>query len=68
MLVCCFWCVVCGAVLHYRLTTIRNADVIMFVKGGKVVEQGSHEALVAQVDGGGGGGGGKDLMQAPGRM
>jgi ATP-binding cassette, subfamily B (MDR/TAP), member 1 len=30
-----------------RLSTIRNADVICFVKGGKVVEQGSHEELMA---------------------
>ena len=35
-------------VIAHRLSTIRNADVIAVVKGGKVVEQGSHDQLMAK--------------------
>ena len=35
-------------VIAHRLSTIRDADVILVMKGGNIVEQGSHEALMAQ--------------------
>lgn len=35
-------------VIAHRLSTIRNADVIMFVEGGKIVERGTHDSLVAK--------------------
>ena len=35
-------------VIAHRLSTIKNADVICFVKGGQVLEQGSHEDLMAR--------------------
>ena len=35
-------------VIAHRLSTIRNADLILVVKDGTVIEQGSHEALMAQ--------------------
>jgi len=34
-------------VIAHRLSTIRNADVIAVVKGGKIVEQGSHDELMS---------------------
>ena len=34
-------------VIAHRLSTIRNADVILVVKNGDIVEQGSHEDLLA---------------------
>ena len=34
-------------IIAHRLSTIRTADEILFVQDGKVLEQGSHEALVA---------------------
>jgi ATP-binding cassette subfamily B (MDR/TAP) protein 1 len=34
--------------IAHRLSTIQNADVICFVKGGQVLEQGSHEDLMAR--------------------
>jgi len=37
----------CVVVAH-RLSTIRNADIIAVVQGGKVVEQGSHDELIAK--------------------
>lgn len=33
-------------IVAHRLSTIRNADIILAMKDGKVVEQGSHEALI----------------------
>jgi ABC-type multidrug transport system fused ATPase/permease subunit len=35
-------------VIAHRLSTIRNADLICVVEGGKIVQHGRHEALLAQ--------------------
>lgn len=35
-------------VIAYRLSTIKNADVILVVKDGDIIEQGNHEELLAQ--------------------
>lgn len=35
-------------IVAHRLSTIQNADVILVMKDGKVIEQGSHETLLAQ--------------------
>lgn len=35
-------------VIAHRLSTIRQADVILVVKDGKIVEQGSHNELIAK--------------------
>ncbi|KAK7412536.1 hypothetical protein VNO78_04000 [Psophocarpus tetragonolobus] len=38
-------------VVAHRLTTIRNADIIAVVHQGKIVEQGTHDELMKDVDG-----------------
>ena len=35
-------------VIAHRLSTVRNADAIMVLEGGQIVERGSHEDLLAQ--------------------
>ena len=35
-------------VIAHRLSTIQNADVILVVKDGNVIEQGNHDELMAQ--------------------
>jgi ABC-type methionine transport system ATPase subunit len=40
----------CVVVAH-RLSTIRNADIICVIQGGKVAEQGSHDELINKPEG-----------------
>ena len=40
-----------SVVVAHRLSTIRNADSIGVLSGGKVVEQGSHEELLSHPGG-----------------
>lgn len=35
-------------VIAHRLSTIKNADLILVLKDGNIIEQGNHEALLAQ--------------------
>ena len=35
-------------VIAHRLSTIRNADQVMVIQGGQIVERGDHETLLAQ--------------------
>ena len=35
-------------VIAHRLSTIRNADLILVMKNGNIVEQGTHDSLMAQ--------------------
>ena len=37
--------------ITHRLSTIRNADNIAFLEGGKVIESGSHDDLLSMTDG-----------------
>lgn len=34
-------------VVAHRLSTVRKADEIVVINGGKIVEQGTHDALIA---------------------
>ena len=34
-------------VIAHRLSTVRNADLILVVNDGKIVEQGTHQELLA---------------------
>jgi ATP-binding cassette subfamily B protein len=34
--------------IAHRLSTVRNADMILVVRNGKIVEQGNHERLLSQ--------------------
>ena len=38
-------------IIAHRLSTIANADKIVFLEDGKIVEQGSHDSLMADTDG-----------------
>lgn len=38
-------------VITHRLSTIRNADQIALIDGGRIVERGAHDALMAMPDG-----------------
>lgn len=35
-------------VIAHRLSTIKNADKILVMKNGNIIEQGNHEELMAQ--------------------
>ena len=35
-------------VIAHRLSTVRNADVIMVLDHGRIIERGSHEQLLEQ--------------------
>jgi ABC-type multidrug transport system fused ATPase/permease subunit len=35
-------------IIAHRLSTVRNADCIFVVEGGKVVEQGNHDELITR--------------------
>ncbi len=35
-------------VIAHRLSTVRNSDVIMVLEHGRIIERGSHEALIAE--------------------
>ncbi|MBR1892871.1 MAG: ABC transporter ATP-binding protein, partial [Lachnospiraceae bacterium] len=35
-------------IIAHRLTTIRNADIILVMKDGHIIEQGNHEELMAK--------------------
>jgi ATP-binding cassette subfamily B protein len=35
-------------VIAHRLSTIRDADKILVINGGRIIERGTHETLLAQ--------------------
>ena len=35
-------------VIAHRLSTVRNSDVIMVLENGKIIERGTHDALIAE--------------------
>jgi len=35
-------------VVAHRLSTIKNADIILVMKDGHIIEQGNHESLIKQ--------------------
>ncbi len=35
-------------VIAHRLSTVRNADAILVVEGGRIIERGDHDELLAQ--------------------
>ena len=35
-------------VIAHRLSTVQNADVIMVLEHGRIIERGSHNELIAQ--------------------
>ena len=35
-------------VIAHRLSTVQNADVIMVMENGHIIERGNHEQLIAQ--------------------
>ena len=35
-------------IVAHRLSTIQNADIILVLKDGQIIEQGNHETLLCQ--------------------